>query len=141
MIFGVTGSRNGLTDAQLERLYLRFGEGEVDELHHGACVGADELTHGVAVEFESLITAHPPLKLVYAMDLDALAASPRTVVLPRKEYLARDRDIVDAAQVLIGFPDGPRRPHSGTWYTIDYAMKRRIPTTIYYPDGWVEHHC
>jgi hypothetical protein len=45
------------------------------------------------------------------------------LVMPAKNYLARDRDIAEACDVLIDCPDGPRRANSGTWYTIDYAYK------------------
>jgi len=55
-----------------------------------------------------------------------------------KPYHDRNRDIVDACDVLIATPDGPQRRHSGTWYTIDYARANRVAVVVCLPDGTIE---
>jgi hypothetical protein len=46
---------------------------------------------------------------------------------------------VDACDILIATPDGPRRPHSGTWYTIDYAKQdNKVPVVVCLPDGTID---
>jgi hypothetical protein len=44
-------------------------------------------------------------------------------LLPEREYLQRNRDIVDATDVLLAAPDGPERVRSGTWSTVRYAYR------------------
>ncbi len=63
---------------------------------------------------------------------------PQATWLPAKEYLERDRDIVDATEALFATPDGPERAKSGTWYTVRYAVKTGKPVYICYPDGFLE---
>jgi hypothetical protein len=56
-------------------------------------------------------------------------------ILPTKSYFARNRDIVDASNMLIGFPAHRSRGKGGTWYTIKYAEKLGVKTGIFYADG------
>lgn len=59
-------------------------------------------------------------------------------MLPVKKPLDRNRDIVEAAEVLIACPDGPERQRSGTWATIRHALRVGKPVVIVWPDGRVE---
>ena len=67
---------------------------------------------------QPFVIAHPPIKTDLLSTFDG-----NDRVLPAKDYLARDRDIAEACDVLLACPDGPRHANSGTWYTIDYATK------------------
>lgn len=129
MIIGFTGSRKGLTERQHQALTRWLRHYRPMEFHHGQCVGADEtaayIVWGMAFNEpdrfsgpRATIVSHPPIKT----DLRSNFAV-NDLVMPDKDYLARDRDIAEACDVLIGCPDGPRRANSGTWYTIDYAHK------------------
>lgn len=131
---GFTGTRNGMSDAQRAWLPSVFPPGT--PLHHGGCVGADAETHAFAYELApdtDAVTVHPPINPRLRMPYD-----PRALWLPAKDYLDRDRDIVDASTLLLATPDGPRRRGSGTWYTIDYAVSVKCPVLVCYPDGTVE---
>lgn len=153
MILGMTGTRHGITPFQRLWLHAQLAE-NVSELHHGACVGADHEAHRAAIQHEVQVIAHPPADKKLAMTMAQLL-SPRggVTVLSDKPYHARNRDIVDACDRLLALPEGPQRPHSGTWYTISYASgdadqhlsTRIVPVTICYPDGTVEErspgHC
>ena len=50
-----------------------------------------------------------------------------------KPYLDRNRDIVDACEVLLATPDGPERLRSGTWSTVRYARKIGKPVEVRLP--------
>lgn len=130
--YGFTGSRHGMSPAQAERLRLTCWPGTT--LQHGGCVGADAQMHEFALTAGSLVIVHPPINPKLRMPYD-----PRATWLPAKEYLPRDRDIVDATALLLATPDGPERGGSGTWYTINYAIEVGKPVAICYPDGTVAH--
>ena len=61
------------------------------------------------------------------------------VVMKPKKYLDRNHDIVDASAEMLALPSGPEKMRgSGTWATIRYARRTRVPLLICWPDGRVE---
>lgn len=145
VILGMTGTRNLLSEFQLRWLLAQVRG--ADELHHGACVGADASAHRAALRCGVQVVAHPPVNQRLAMTMgQLLSVRGGVAILPAKPYHARNRDIVKASAALIALPDGPQRAHSGTWYTVAYATgkcdahlaDRIVPVTICYPDGTVE---
>ena len=137
MILTVTGTRTYITRDQFEWMWGVLGSGDVDELHHGACTGADERSHQLALrEDVPAIFVHPPIDGKYMMEPDWNHDT--VFLLPHKDYHQRDRDMVNRSHQLLALPNTARRPHSGTWYTITYADEiRHIPITIVYPNGKV----
>lgn len=97
-------------------------------LHHGCCVGAD----AEAKELCGIKTiGHPPI-------CQKLMINAGDIARPPKPCLARNRDIVDETGALIACPFGFEvKPHSGTWYTCDYAKSECKPTIVIWPDGSV----
>lgn len=136
MHLGLTGTRNGATQEQLDFLakWFSYAHG----LHHGACQGVDEQGHDLAVGYNFPITIHPPVVEKLIMDKAKWTQRDCIYVRSPKAYLTRDRDIVDAADKLLALPEGPHRAHSGTWYTINYAIMTGVPVVICYPDGSTE---
>lgn len=142
MKLGFTGTREGMTGKQrssvhgliVDLLYewrIPHERRSLHGAHHGDCIGADtqfhHLMHSVCETF-----AHRGPAGRYAANCDA------DVKLPRKPYLARNRDIVDATEILIAAPKGPEERRSGTWATVRYARKLGRPVAIVWPDGRVE---
>ncbi|MDV3218913.1 hypothetical protein [Mycobacterium avium] len=138
MILGFTGSRHEPTDEQ--KRFIRRHIWDADELHHGCCVGSDYAAHDCAVSIKGqpTIWLHPPTDEKLMVPLSKLLSRGGIHALSAKPYHDRNRDIVDACDVLIATPDGPRRPHSGTWYTIDYARANRVAVVVCLPDGTIE---
>lgn len=130
-VYGFTGTRHGMSPRQFHWLTDAFTAGAA--LHHGGCIGADAGAHAHALSTGSAVIVHPPINPRLRMPYDD-----RATWLPAKEYLERDRDIVDAADLLLATPDGPRRPGSGTWYTVDYAIEIGRSVLICYSDGTVD---
>jgi predicted Rossmann fold nucleotide-binding protein DprA/Smf involved in DNA uptake len=63
------------------------------------------------------------------------------VVHTPKAPLDRNRDIVDAAAVLIAAPkEMTETLRSGTWATVRYARKQGKQVWIVWPDGTVSKH-
>jgi hypothetical protein len=124
---GFTGTRHGMTPDQRGTVAFQMTLMDVSEVHHGDCVGADaefhDLCHGVWP-----VIIHPPLdpKLRAWCDGD---------VLPEKPYLDRNRDIVEACDVLIATPQSLTEGKGGTWYTINRAVDAGKEVRVIGPDG------
>ncbi len=141
MKIGFTGTRKGMTLAQREEFRKLIAQltgpdfCRDAEFHHGDCVGADDEAATYAHEsgFYSVV-CHPPV------DESLRAFNPfATFTTEPKTHFARNRDIVNEADVLIACPcDMSDQPKGGTWYTIGYAKKKGKPTYIIWPDGRVE---
>lgn len=138
MRLGFTGSRHEPTFEQ--KLFIRRNIYDATELHHGCCVGSDHEAHVCAagLKTQPTIWLHPPIDEKLMVPLSDLLTRGGIHALGAKPYHARNRDIVDACDVLIATPDGPRRPHSGTWYTIDYAREQKVPVVVCPPDGTID---
>ena len=138
MKIGFTGTRKGLTlDARNSLIVvltvLRAIDSAYIKIHHGDCVGADEMVHRIAVESDVTVIIHPPLLSRYKAGCKA--DEYRT---PRP-YLERNHDIVDETDILIACPETPfEETRSGTWATVRYARKMKKIILMIYPDGDVE---
>jgi hypothetical protein len=141
--FGFSGTRKGMTDEQLDWLRQFIVERRPSEVHHGACVGADEQLHHMVLELRFrvigrvVIVVHPPINEEFMMSKEHFV-HPGVRVLPAKGYHPRNHDIVDATPLLAATPEGPEEefPRSGTWSTIRYAAGRS-PVLICDPNGIV----
>lgn len=136
MILGMTATRNELTSEQLS--WLRDEIDKATVLRHGACVGGDQAGHLLAVDRDLWVIVHPPLNERLKMPRHQLIGRTKTIILPAKNYHPRNHDIVNESYRLIALPDGPERPHSGTWSTVRYAERVGKPVLVCYPDGEVK---
>jgi hypothetical protein len=140
MKLGFTGTRQQPTDAQLRAFIRLLVELKPTVFHHGDCVGADAYAHGLVRKAcpDCRIIVHPPVE----PNLRYYAAGDE--VLAPKTYFARNRDIVDASECVVGMPaydcerfaDGK----GGTYYTLAYAEKsldKRIIVVL--PDGKLKY--
>ena len=131
---GFTGTRTGMTSEQEKTFSKLIKKLNPSEFRHGDCIGSDLQAHVVVKKLGVRIVVHPPLNSMKR----ALAPDPDEV-LPKREYLERNRDIVDASDILIATPEsrmGVQR--SGTWATVRYAMREKKPVILIFPDGVVE---
>lgn len=117
---GFTGSRNGMSKIQKDKLKNILKEYEDFEFHHGDCVGADADSHKMAREFGGFIIIHPSKNSI----LQAYCDGDKR--LPKEDYLKRNQNIVDLTDFLIAAPEKPVDiVRSGTWSTIRYAKKQK----------------
>lgn len=134
---GVTGSRNGLTEQQQQQVIGWLDKPfwnrdyKLTEFHHGDCVGVDIQMCAIVKTYhpECKIICHPPVKEELRGFFESDEYRKAT------NYLARNRNIVDEVEMLIGFPAHRVKSNGGTWYTIKYAEKNSVTTGIFYPDG------
>ena len=129
MKIGVTGTREGATEYQLNELRSVLTELKGTEFHHGDCNGVDEQAAAIAKELGYKIVCHPPasdyLRAYFAYDETREPAG----------YLKRDRAIVNECDILLVVPlQMEWQSKGGTWYTHDYAVKTNKPYSVIWPE-------
>lgn len=116
MKVGFTGTSRGMSAGQCYELkQLLSGDAllpdRVTELHHGMCVGADCQGNEIARELSISTVGHPPV------NKSKYYGCVCNQVRPQKEYLARNKNIVNETDLLFIGPDWPEYLRSGTWST------------------------
>jgi hypothetical protein len=132
---GFTGTQAGMTDEQSVLVAELLRRMNPKETHSGDCIGADHdfLTLVKITCPEAVTCGHPPIKK------DKACGDVYRIVFSAKEYLERNKDIVDTSNVMIACPKGFNEElRSGTWSTVRYAERRGVMTIIVYPDGSIE---
>lgn len=130
---GFTGTQSSITEAQWCSLWGLLLQLKPEYCHHGSCIGADAAFHHAA-QLQGLRTVvHPPLNSAKR------AACPNPTELRlEKEYLDRNKDIVNETQVLIAIPStAVEKTRSGTWSTVRYARKLKRPIHLILPNGQI----
>ena len=142
-IIGFSGSQCGLTDIQSTKLEALLTHLKPVEAHHGGCIGADDIFHGLCSKLEIRVHLHlgcdkngymPKTMLYNIPECDKCIVH----IYETKPYLDRNKDIVNACDILIACPSGPEELRSGTWSTVRYAKKSKKEIVIIYPDGTYE---
>jgi hypothetical protein len=131
MIIGFTGTQSIITIGQFDQLCSLLQQLNPTQAHHGDCVGADHIFHGVCLELGIPIVLHPPInesKRAFCED--------SSEIWEPKEYLVRNHDIVDCSDALITCPyTDKEQQRSGTWATWRYAKKVEKSTYLILPSG------
>src|SRR5210317_539103 len=119
MISGITGSREGISFAQLASFLKVIEDHNITEIHHGCCNGADEMAV-IACHSNGLkVIGHPPSN---PKEMSSKSIKLSEIMLPKKAYLDRNKEIVNASKMLIALPRTKEEEiRSGTWSTIRYA--------------------
>ena len=128
MKIGFTGNRHGMTEnqkKQFNELIISLGG---SEFHHGDCVGSDAEAHDMAFEQKLRIVIHPPTANKHRAHKNGDEHRPAMT------YLARNKEIVKASDVMIASPSSliPAQ-RSGTWSTIRFAQKSGKQIHILHP--------
>ena len=136
-VLGFTGTRVGLSEAQKNTLkdLLQIFLDPKTQIHHGDCLGADAEIHELCVILGFSIHIHPPSNPRFRAFCESADFSHQP-----KEYLARNRAIVNASSLLVAAPSGPEKQRSGTWATVRFARQKEKPIVLIMPSGSVEFH-
>jgi len=133
---GFTGTQSGMTDTQylITKLFFQKYKIEIEDVHHGDCIGADADFHILVRLYSNIkIIIHPP------KNKSKRAFKQGDVILEPDEYLKRNHDIVDACNILLATPkENEEVIRSGTWATIRYGKKSKKMVIIIFPDGKVD---
>lgn len=131
--FGFTGTRQGMTPQQ--KRSVREILGSASTFHHGDCLGSDEQAHDIAKSIGLSVVIHPPSN-------DSMRAwCDGDESFPEKDYLTRNKDIVDFSSYLIAAPaeEKGEKLRSGTWSTVRYARKVGKKVFVVRPSGAIEN--
>lgn len=121
-----------MTEWQAQFVFNEMMDLQPTEAHHGLCVGADEQFDAMlAYSIGCVVHGHPPINRSKMADITC------DVMHEAKEYLPRNRDIVDATTWLMAAPKGPEEQRSGTWSTVRYARRLGRSITIVMPDATI----
>lgn len=144
---GFTGTRNGMSAKQMRTLLdilklpdaarTRGGEGMRKVFHHGGAVGADMEAHRLARAgtVNARVYVHPAERDAGGQ-YNIRAWADAEHVYGAQPPLTRNRDIVEACQLLVACPKGVEEEvRSGTWMTVRYARSIGKPYVIIQPDG------
>ena len=139
MILGFTGTREGMTNAQRQAVRHWLRANPPREVHHGNCIGADQ-DFSAAVVDASNPDENCPHEVAHPSNIPSMQGDPGWVDEWREPLppLERNRNIVDACNVLLACPKGPEERRSGTWSTVRAARRARKRIIIVWPDGTVE---
>lgn len=127
MKVGFTGTQIGMSEKQKVQFVQDLELLNPTEFHHGDCIGADAEAHDIIRAFfpECRIVSHPPLKT------NKRAYRKADEYRDAKEYLDRNKDIVNETDVLFAAPKSEEEElRSGTWSTIRYSRKNKFPPVI-----------
>ena len=129
MKIGITGTRSGCNELQfreVKNFLSNFPKGT--EFHHGDCVGVDVEVAQIAKDLGFYIVCHPPEKD------DLRGFFPYDETRKPLSYFARNRNIVDETDILMVVPvQNEWQPNGGTWYTYDYADKKKKSIGMFWP--------
>lgn len=132
LVVGFTGTQLGGNVLQEQALERLLSSVSVLQFHHGDCVGADSQADGIAESLGLARHVHPP------DNTSKRAFCKGDIQYAEKPYLDRNKDIVNACDLLIAMPferDEQRR--SGTWSTVRYARRLKKPVKLIMPNGEV----
>ena len=132
MRVGFTGTREGCSPAQmlaLKRYVEELAGSHPDATFvHGSCRGADSEFHGICLGLNREVRPGVHTR----KELGGL----KTRVYPRRGNHARNRDIVDTADLLISCPrTNVEQEKGGTWYTTRYARKMGVRVVLITREG------
>lgn len=134
MHIGFSGTQEGMSYKQLLRVTELMDSPDYKTSHSGDCIGADQDFVRIA-RIQGLHTVgHPPIK-----------ENKRTFEVydeerTPKEYLDRNKDIVDESDCMIFTPkEFTEQLRSGTWSTKRYCVEQGKTGIIIYPDGTMEN--
>lgn len=137
---GITGTRYGMNKAQQKAFITTVSKllekyPTLNTFHQGCCIGVDtESARLMKNLYGFIVIDHPPTNKSLVGDFVGDQAR------EDKNYLARNRDIVNESQVMIAITNQmtmPEPPSGGTWYTLNYSIKNKKETYHIKPDGSV----
>src|SRR5262245_47960724 len=137
MNIGFTGTRTGMTAAQwltFKDLYdgLAWWSSTPITFLHGGAIGADQQAASYVAELDrDRLECFPAIGTTYRPVY-------KETIHPMMDPLDRNRMIVNQSTILIATPgQAVDQVRSGTWRTVRYARRLRLPIAVIQPDGFV----
>lgn len=141
MKLGFTGTREGMSEWQHDEFLELLVDvlipkyGPITEFHHGDCIGADADAHRIIQARcpECCIVAHP------CTFEELRAYTKATQIRSPLDSKTRNQNIVLSSSVLLACPLTDVPGPSGTWQTINMALRANREVYILYSGGGHKH--
>lgn len=128
-----TGTRKGMTPAQIEVVTKFIHWCAPHGIFHGGCKGADEQLHQMALEMGIPVVVYPSDKKEWWGNWKGAK-----VVKDPMPSLERNKIMVDRTTLLVAAPfEYIEQPRGGTWCTMRYAQQQQRIVEIAWRDGGV----
>ncbi len=132
MKLSFTGTRQGMNDRQKAQFRARLERGDVTELIHGDCVGADRDADDIAAELgipRGIYPSDLPPTRAHCAERGAVIMAPPGPPKARNILIAHRGDELFAASL-----HPVEQTRSGTWHCVRTARRFGRPVTIAWPD-------
>lgn len=136
MKLGFTGTRNGMSDAQVRTVlqFLYDHRAKIDYVIHGGCVGADDDFDKLAASLGILRSVFPSDRPKLSISSDVLIARGPCVIHSPDDPLKRNKVIVKHSTDMLACPRQREEVlRSGTWATIRYSRKAGVKLEVIAP--------
>lgn len=135
IVYGFTGTKIGMSQAQLAEVAQLLYKHRITRIHHGCCKGADIECNTLAVMHRIETHGHPSNITNTQRECEL------TKIYDPFDPLERDKHIVMAGvDGLIATPKTAKEQlRSGTWTTVRYARQMNRNIYIVLPDGKIQH--
>lgn len=139
MKIGFLGTLRGFTPLQRDAFIDLIKSMDIDEFHHGDCIGSDEQAHDIIrlIAPGCEINIHPPAAELHRAHCEG------DVDFMELNYIKRNYEIIDFADIIIACPDegidrsrrtGPNNP----WRALEYVDDMEKHTFIISKTGEIE---
>ena len=137
-VLGFTGSRNGMTPEQADKVIELIRQIEPVQAIDGMCIGSDAEFAKICKKLGIFTHGFPGHYKNNPSDRSMVDPEGRDVMQPSQPHLERNRQIVGSSDAMIATPAGDDfKARGGTNFTIKYAIKMGVPIYIVLPDGTV----
>ena len=142
MKLGFTGTRHGMTTAQLQAFTAYVRRERPTRFHHGGCLGADAQAHRIVRVVLGLAC---PIE-VWPSNIDGWRADipggAGVLIHEPQDPLLRNHQIVNLVDKLFVTPESAKEIYrSGTWTTYRYAKRVGRRIVLCNPAGEVNEVC
>jgi hypothetical protein len=139
LILGFSGTRFGMSIEQYNVLKTFLKNNDFRCFCHGDCLGADLEFHNLVLQefIKCYLYIYPPKQKklrAYMAYRFKFFNSQQIIQYKEKNYLERNRDIVNNSDFLIAAPKS-KIENGGTWYTINYAKTIGKSCMLIFPSG------
>lgn len=141
MIVGFTGTRAGMSTAQMETVTKLLKDLKPESVVHGDCYGSDKEFHDICIKLQgSMTNPGPPRIVIYPSTSKTRAyCEGAELIYPPEAPLKRDMRIARGCDKLIATPkEFEEQIRSGTWTTVRYARFANKLVYIILPDGEIK---
>lgn len=139
MIVSFTGTQEGMTFKQMQKIKVLLEELEPTIVIHGDCIGADEQFHQLVCTYRKIFDKQVMIKIYPSTHEHKRAYCDGDQIMPQEPPLDRNKHIASEGDRLIACPkEMTQIIRSGTWTTVRKAKNLGKIVYVVLPNGDVK---